>query len=462
MGLLGSLFCCFPRSGSRTKKSKKSNDHSSSEENSLLDHAHARNPDTADTRSITSFGNAEGSGKTTGNKAYGATGQDEERAREEDEREREERERERLNAIAGQAGNRMLSLNRPSSPLTNHTQSPQSSRPASPTFQPHDTNSQHSTEPSTAAPGHAVKQVNLGLTRTSSGASSGRGKRGGGARKPTSLRRREVKTQQDQAVTGTTESVKVEPTQPKPVARAETVTQPDVGTMTGQVSTVESTVKEDPIVVEASTSTLHEPPATAPSASKDPIPDTTASEPVVQEPQEPSLVVPALPVNPTETIPSHSESDKPSSYAAAAAAAAEPTPVETAPSAPSAPSAAPTGESSKLGLDLHGSEPSAPAAAQRTDVQQPSSSSPSSSSQPPLSSFAQVAAAASAQEIDQPSATATPDDSEPVTPVPEVETEGTTPPPATEAAEEGNNAAKTGKPRAKGKGGKGKKKKGKK
>ena len=27
MGLLGSLFCCFPRSGSRTKKSKKSNDH---------------------------------------------------------------------------------------------------------------------------------------------------------------------------------------------------------------------------------------------------------------------------------------------------------------------------------------------------------------------------------------------------------------------------------------------------
>lgn len=78
---------------------------SNSEENSLLDHTHGassnhRNQDTADASSITSFGNAEGNA----GKAYGATGQDEQRQREEDEREREERERERLNAIAGQAG----------------------------------------------------------------------------------------------------------------------------------------------------------------------------------------------------------------------------------------------------------------------------------------------------------------------------------------------------------------------
>jgi hypothetical protein len=39
-----------------------------------------------------------------GSKAYGATGQEEQRSREQDEREKEERERERLNTIAGQAG----------------------------------------------------------------------------------------------------------------------------------------------------------------------------------------------------------------------------------------------------------------------------------------------------------------------------------------------------------------------
>jgi hypothetical protein len=78
---------------------------SNSEENSLLENhgssSHPRNPEN-DASSITSFGNA-GEGNA-GNKAYGATGQDDVRQREEDEREREERERERLLAIAGQAG----------------------------------------------------------------------------------------------------------------------------------------------------------------------------------------------------------------------------------------------------------------------------------------------------------------------------------------------------------------------
>jgi hypothetical protein len=76
-----------------------------SEQNSLLGHNHAsssnqRNHDAGDANSINSFGNMDAGGS----KAYGATGQEEQRSREQDEREKEERERERLNTIAGQAG----------------------------------------------------------------------------------------------------------------------------------------------------------------------------------------------------------------------------------------------------------------------------------------------------------------------------------------------------------------------
>lgn len=147
MGFFGSLFCCFPRAGSRNRKSKRSNDQASlcgphpatvylplswqsnSEENSLLDHTHGassnpRNQDTADASSITSFGNAE----ANAGKAYGATGQDEQRQREEDEREREERERERLNAIAGQAGKWVPPFSPQS--ITNHRAPPAACSPS--------------------------------------------------------------------------------------------------------------------------------------------------------------------------------------------------------------------------------------------------------------------------------------------------------------------------------------------
>lgn len=141
----------------------------------------------------------------------------------------------------------MLSLNRPSSPLTNHTRSPQSSRPASPTLQTQDETSVHSAELSThAQPLNAVRQVNLGLARTTS-SSSGRGKRGSGisGRKSTSLRRKEVRPEAEDTVEA-----------PAPVK----VDSPKKSLVLGpQVSAAadafvaQPSVKEDPTVVEAST-----------------------------------------------------------------------------------------------------------------------------------------------------------------------------------------------------------------
>lgn len=369
----------------------------------------------------------------------------------------------------------MLSLNRPSSPLTSHTHSPQSSRPASPTLQTQDENSQHSTEPSTHAPAiNAVKQVNLGLARTTSAsASSGRGKRGSGisGRKSTSLRRKEVKSQDGDIVAAAAAApVKVDQSK-KPVP-----VEPEV-VKAVDVASVEPSVKEDPIVVETSTSVPQEEREKLAPSSQPALPKATntliknvtetINQPIDSEPVEAETTIPAQ-IGEEQPEPLHALSaTQPStnatppqppviSYAAVAAAAdTTPTPSHDQPSAPPE-------QPSKLGLDLHGESSTTEA---ELPVEEPLAQSVEEHYAPSVS---QVVAPAVKSEQANPDAT--PEDTTPVTPAPETEAEaaGTQTPasehadnePASASAE--TSGAKSGKPKAKGKNGKGKKKKGKK
>lgn len=268
----------------------------------------------------------------------------------------------------------MLSLNRPSSPLTNHTRSPQSSRPASPTLPTQDEASVHSAEQSTHAPPlNAVRQVNLGLARvTSSG--SGRGKRGSAisGRKSTSLRRKEIPLQVE-------ESTEAPVPAKADTSGAKLSLGPQVSTAVDTV-VAEPSTREDPAIVEASTSAPAVSEEAAPRADRIEPESTTVEQPASPEktdtsrdlarieqelsfgtaeaessvPDEELSVQEDQPsqVPPTESSVEQTEpeskatlspvlTEKPViSYAAVAAALAE-TPK-------------PVAEPSKLGLDLHG------------------------------------------------------------------------------------------------------------
>lgn len=369
----------------------------------------------------------------------------------------------------------MLSLNRPSSPLTNHTRSPQSSRPASPTLPAQDEASVHSMEPSTHAPPlNAVRQVNLGLARvTSSG--SGRGKRGSAisGRKSTSLRRKEIPSQAEES------------TEAHVPAKAET---PKTALSLGpQVSTAVNTIvaepstKEDPAVVEASTSAPAVSEEAAPRADRMEPESTTVVQPASPEKTDtsrdlarieqelsfgtaeaessvPDEELSAQEDQPSQVPPTGSsvqqtkpeskatsppvQTEKPViSYAAVAAA-----PAETSKHEP---------EPSKLGLDLHGE--STPVETQSSAVE-PSEPIQNDGSEP---SFADVASRAVTSEEAAPPITSTPteadvDADEVATPPNEsVDNEDE----ASPAGEQnvGMGDASAGKGKGKGKGKKGKK-----
>lgn len=306
----------------------------------------------------------------------------------------------------------MLSLNRPSSPLTNHTRSPQSSRPASPTHQTQDEVSVHSTEPSTHAPPlNAVRQVNLGLARATS-AGSGRGKRGSAisGRKSTSLRRKEIPSQVEENTEAPT-SIKAEPTKESLFLGPQAASAVDA-------TVAKPSTKEDSVIVEASTSALEVSEEAAPP--RDPVeaeylpvqqsssPKNTENSrdmatieqelsfgtaeakssmadetPAAQEAVA-SQALSAESNMKTEPPTPFAKTDKPViSYAAAAAAPAE--------------TSLPEPEPSKLGLDLHGepttaeSQPSAvEASTTQIDDPEPSIANATPSTSTPLDADADV------------------------------------------------------------------------